>query len=119
MGEISVMVFTFITKGCFDFPLALVSEACCRNPFFMKEQFALRCKTDNTILFKVIQLKEHLVVIIPPVHDEGSFPKEGGSSSTEKVTSLMEVKFFSFEEWISEKMLVRTHKAGFIWIYVL
>ena len=79
MGEISVMVFAFIIKGCFDLPLALVSEAYCRDPFSMKEQFALRCITDNIILFQVIQLKEHLVVIIPPIHDEGSFPKEEGS----------------------------------------
>ena len=53
---------------------------------------------------------------------KAAFPKrKAARSSAEKVTSLMEVKFFSFEEWISlisEKMRferIKLDLSGFMW----
>jgi len=42
----------------------------------MKKQFALCGKADDIILFQSVVLKEHLVIIVAPVHDKGGFGKK-------------------------------------------
>ena len=84
---------------------ALVPEPCRRYPFPVEEEFAFFSEADDIILLHAVQLEEHLVVIISPVHDKSGAAKDLLSSIAEKVTSLMEVKSFSFEEWIFEKRL--------------
>lgn len=80
MGKIGIMVFAFIIKRCFYLTFTLVSQLCSWNPFPMKEKFASGSKTDDIILPHAVQLEEHLVIVIPPVHDEGSFPQKGGAA---------------------------------------
>ena len=53
-----------------------------------------------------MKLEEHFVVIVPPVHNKGSLAKENFPLSiAEKVILLTDVKAFSLEECIFEKIL--------------
>ena len=78
MGKIGITVFSLIIKRHFDLALALVPQPCRRDPFPMEEELALCRKADNVVLLQPMELPEHLVVIVSPVHDESGFSEQGG-----------------------------------------
>lgn len=54
--------------------LELVPELCRRHPFAMEEELLSFREADDIILSHAVQLKEHLVIVISPVHGKGGFP---------------------------------------------
>ena len=78
MGKIGIMLLAFIIKRHLDLALALVPQPCRWNPFPMEEELALCRKADDVVLPQPMELLEHLVVIVSPVHDESGFSEQGG-----------------------------------------
>ena len=78
MGKIGIMFFAFIIKRHFDLALALFPQLCGRDPFPMEEGLAPCRKADDVVLLQPMELQEHLVVVVSPVHDESGLSEQGG-----------------------------------------
>ena len=77
MGKTGIMAPAFVDQRHFDLSFALAAELRGRNPFPVEKQPASCGKADHAILPQLIELLEHLVVIVSPAHDEGSFSGQG------------------------------------------
>jgi hypothetical protein len=103
MGQICFPLFAFVENRCCDFTFPAVPEFSGSHPFMIEKELPLSGKPNHIVLLSFIKLQEHLIIIIAPVHNKSSFPNIAfPRSMASKVISLMDVKFFSFEEWILE-----------------
>lgn len=106
MGKVGVMVLVPVKKGDFNLTLALVPQPCCQNPLPMEKELPLGRKADDIILSQPVEPQEHLVVIVPPVHEEDGSSKLGASPfHGGKGHIVSGCESLSLEEWTLKKML--------------
>lgn len=76
MGKKSFVLLSFVKQRQFYFSLPAATQFCGISPFVVVQKFPFGGKADDIILFQLLQLKKHLVIVIPPVHNKGGFSKQ-------------------------------------------